>query len=71
MAYATDKIVKDKCGEMIFNECEAIQPAPLGPELLKYIHNVSFVGRQGTEVRLLSLLLLFVFHLIIFIILFI
>lgn len=56
MAYAVDKIIKDKCGNTLFNDCELLQPAPMGPDLLKYIHNVSFTGLQGTEVSIYNLL---------------
>uniref|UniRef100_A0A1B0CRB2 Putative metabotropic glutamate receptor n=1 Tax=Lutzomyia longipalpis TaxID=7200 RepID=A0A1B0CRB2_LUTLO len=49
IAYAIDAIIRDVCGGP--DLCPALQPAPLGGDLLKYIHNVSFVGLQGTRVR--------------------
>lgn len=52
IAHAIHNIIKDKCGETPFHECDDIQPAPLGAELLRYIHNVSFVGRQNTTVSM-------------------
>lgn len=51
MAHAIDKFIKDTCGDLTFDECESIQPAPLGPQLLKYIHEVAFTGLQGTEIK--------------------
>lgn len=50
VAHAIHNIIKDKCGETPFHECDEIQPAPLGIDLLRYIHNVTFVGRQNTTV---------------------
>ncbi|XP_059609665.1 metabotropic glutamate receptor 4 [Phlebotomus argentipes] len=49
MAYAIDSLIRDVCGSPEL--CSELQPAPLGLNLLKYIHNVSFVGLQGTKVR--------------------
>lgn len=54
IAHAIDNMVKEKCKDIPFNDCEEIQPAPMGYELLKHIHNVSFVGRQNTSVSNLS-----------------
>lgn len=50
MAHGIHNIIKDKCGDVPFHDCEEIQPAPLGMELLRSIHNASFVGRQNTTV---------------------
>lgn len=51
IAHALDQMIKDKCGPIPFRDCDAIQPGPSGAELLRYIHNVSFVGPQNTEIR--------------------
>lgn len=51
MAHAINNMINDFCPDKIFNNCEKLQPAPLGVNLLKYIHNVSFVGRQNTRIR--------------------
>lgn len=45
VAHALHNIIKDECGEP-FHLCEALKPAPLGPQLLKYIRNVSFTGKD-------------------------
>lgn len=43
VAHAIHELVVDECGpEFVF--CDKIRPAPLGPQLLKYIRNVSFHG---------------------------
>ncbi|GAB0098135.1 Metabotropic glutamate receptor [Sergentomyia squamirostris] len=49
IAYALDNLIRDVCNDSVL--CPRIQPAPMGLQLLKYIHNVSFVGLQGTRVR--------------------
>uniref|UniRef100_A0A336MJT1 CSON002162 protein n=1 Tax=Culicoides sonorensis TaxID=179676 RepID=A0A336MJT1_CULSO len=51
IAHAIDNMIREKCKDVPFNDCEEIQPAPMGYELLKHIHNVSFVGRQNTSIR--------------------
>ncbi|KAK5639566.1 hypothetical protein RI129_012058 [Pyrocoelia pectoralis] len=50
-AHAIHNIIQDECGSDPFYFCEELKPAPLGPQLLKYLRNVSFIGRQGTEIR--------------------
>lgn len=54
IAHAIDNMIKERCKEVPFHECEEIQPSPMGYELLRHIHNVSFVGRQNTSVSNLS-----------------
>lgn len=54
IAHAIDNMIKEKCKEVPFHDCEEIQPSPMGYELLRHIHNVSFVGRQNTSVSNLS-----------------
>ncbi|XP_071054565.1 metabotropic glutamate receptor 4-like isoform X2 [Onthophagus taurus] len=50
-AHAIHAIIRSVCGMNSFHLCEALRPAPLGPELQKFLRNVSFIGRQGTEVK--------------------
>lgn len=54
IAHAIDNMIKERCKDIPFHECEEIQPSPMGYELLRHIHNVSFVGRQNTSVSDLS-----------------
>lgn len=50
MAHALHKTIKENCGDVEFNQCDALQPAPTGAELLRAIRDVSFVGMQETQV---------------------
>lgn len=50
MAHALHKTIKENCGDIGFNQCDALQPAPTGAELLRAIRDVSFVGMQETQV---------------------
>ncbi|KAL3289431.1 hypothetical protein HHI36_022856 [Cryptolaemus montrouzieri] len=50
-AHAVHDIIIDVCGEQPFYLCDKLKPAPTGTQLLKYLRNVSFIGRQKTEVR--------------------
>lgn len=52
MAHALDELYKDVCGGIPYNDCADMNSASIGPRLLKYILKVSFVGRQGSLVRL-------------------
>lgn len=54
MAHALDELYKDVCGGIPYNDCAEMNSASIGPRLLKYILKVSFVGRQGSLVRLFS-----------------
>lgn len=51
LAHALHNMYAERCGAVPFSECESMRPAPLGTDLLKYIHNVSFYGRQNTQVN--------------------
>lgn len=51
LAHALHNMYAERCGSVPFAECESMHPAPLGTDLLKYIHNVSFYGRQNTQVK--------------------
>lgn len=43
-AHAVHNIIADECGTDPFYFCDKLKPAPLGPQLLKYLRNVSFLG---------------------------
>ncbi|XP_043493655.1 metabotropic glutamate receptor 6-like isoform X1 [Polistes fuscatus] len=54
MAHGVHNVIEEEC----VNEfpgmhyvCEALKPAPDGQQLLQYIRNVTFIGRQGTEIK--------------------
>lgn len=49
-AHAIDDIIKSKCGEHGGDCWKSLLPIA-GAEMLRYIHNVSFKGPQGTEIR--------------------
>ncbi|KAJ8682400.1 hypothetical protein QAD02_018192 [Eretmocerus hayati] len=65
MAHAVHNIINDVCVEHLnianFSSvssfsgrhqlCDSLKPAPPGQQLLQYIRNVTFVGRQGTEIK--------------------
>lgn len=51
MAHALHNIVEHYCGHMPYVLCDIKEHIPGGAELLKYIHNVSFIGQQGTKVN--------------------
>lgn len=51
MAHAVHNIMNDYCPGKSFNDCDALQPAPLGDSLLRYIRNVSFIGPQNTHIQ--------------------
>ncbi|XP_023290502.1 metabotropic glutamate receptor 7 [Orussus abietinus] len=54
MAHAVHNIIEDECVETqdaMHFLCDSLKPAPQGQNLLHYIRNVSFVGRQGTEIK--------------------
>lgn len=44
-AQAVHNIIVDICGEP-FQFCDKLIPTPTGPELLKYLRNVSFPGKS-------------------------
>ncbi|XP_017772969.1 PREDICTED: metabotropic glutamate receptor 7 isoform X2 [Nicrophorus vespilloides] len=49
-AHAIHDIVADRCDEP-FHLCEELRPTPAGSQVLKYIRNVTFTGKQKTEVK--------------------
>ncbi|KAF7989291.1 hypothetical protein HCN44_007965 [Aphidius gifuensis] len=54
MAHAVHNFIDDECvGELgtMHYLCDTLKPAPPGQRLLQYIRNVTFTGRQGTEIR--------------------
>ncbi|XP_043278833.1 metabotropic glutamate receptor 7-like [Venturia canescens] len=54
MAHGVHNLIEDECVKgtnTSHHLCESLSPAPPGPHLLQYIRNVTFVGRQGTEIR--------------------
>lgn len=53
MAHAIHKIMKENCKDLEFSQCDALQPGPAGPDLLRAIRDVNFIGMQGTQVRLI------------------
>ena len=46
-AHAIHDIIADNCGTNPFHLCEDLKPAPMGTHLLKYLRNVSFIGKFG------------------------
>lgn len=42
-AHAIHNLIEEECGQP-FHLCEALRPAPLGPQVLKSIRNVTFTG---------------------------
>lgn len=50
-AYGIHSLVKKECGNNPFYLCDKLKPAPGGMQLLKHLRNVSFIGRQKTEIR--------------------
>ncbi|XP_043471687.1 metabotropic glutamate receptor 7-like isoform X1 [Leptopilina heterotoma] len=54
MAHGIHNLIEDVCVETDESEhylCDSLKPAPRGQQLLQYIRNVTFIGRQGTEIR--------------------
>ncbi|XP_014206489.1 metabotropic glutamate receptor 7-like [Copidosoma floridanum] len=51
MAHGVNNIIEDVCGHHNHYLCDSLRPAPGGQQLLQYIRNVTFVGRQGTEIK--------------------
>lgn len=44
-AHAIHNLIETECGTDPFYLCDDLKPAPVGPLLLKYLRNVSFVGK--------------------------
>lgn len=52
-AHAVDDIIRSKCGDELRGSRDCVSnllPIP-GHDMLRFIHNVSFKGPQGTEIR--------------------
>lgn len=47
MAHAVHRMIADVCGPNARELCAELRPAPSGKELLKYIRNVSFIGKSS------------------------
>ena len=44
-AHAIHNMIVNECGTKPFHFCEALRPAPLGRQLLKFLKNISFIGK--------------------------
>ncbi|KYN01754.1 Metabotropic glutamate receptor 7 [Cyphomyrmex costatus] len=54
MAHGVHNVIEEECVNNLGTShylCESLVPAPDGPRLLQHIHNVSFIGRQNTEIK--------------------
>ncbi|KAK2582491.1 hypothetical protein KPH14_004793 [Odynerus spinipes] len=54
MAHGVHNVIEEECADQSDGSlvlCETLKPAPDGQQLLQYIRNVTFVGRQGTEIK--------------------
>ncbi|XP_016842325.1 metabotropic glutamate receptor 7 isoform X1 [Nasonia vitripennis] len=52
MAHGVHNVIDDVCLDSPAHQlCDSLKPAPQGQQLLQYIRNVTFVGRQGTEIK--------------------
>ncbi|XP_037087472.1 metabotropic glutamate receptor 6-like [Pollicipes pollicipes] len=49
LAHALHNMILAKCGSIRL--CDELRPVPAGQELLQYIRNVSFIGKQKRQVR--------------------
>lgn len=54
MAHALHKIIKEQCEDGEFSKCDVLQSATMGPDLLRAIREISFIGMQGTQVRIVQ-----------------
>lgn len=52
MAHALHKIIKEHCKDVDYTQCDALSSGPAGVDLLRSIRDVSFIGMQGTQVRI-------------------
>lgn len=50
MAHALHKILNEHCKDVEFSQCDVLQAGTIGPDLLRAIRDVSFIGMQGTQV---------------------
>ncbi|XP_058797774.1 metabotropic glutamate receptor 7-like isoform X2 [Phymastichus coffea] len=56
MAHSVHNLINDECvnsgtSSGSHHLCDSLKPAPRGQQLLQYIRNVTFIGRQGTEIK--------------------
>ncbi|XP_029678417.1 metabotropic glutamate receptor 7-like, partial [Formica exsecta] len=54
MAHGVHNVIEEECVNNLGTShylCETLSPAPDGPRLLQHIRNVSFTGRQNTEIK--------------------
>ncbi|KAL7288728.1 hypothetical protein TKK_0017453 [Trichogramma kaykai] len=51
MAHGVHNVIDDFCVGEVHHLCANLEPAPQGQRLLQYIRNLTFVGRQGTEIK--------------------
>ncbi|XP_068983173.1 metabotropic glutamate receptor 2-like isoform X3 [Bombus flavifrons] len=57
MAHGVHNLINEECINNAGTNhylCEDLRPAPDGQQLLQHIRNVSFIGRQGTEIKFKS-----------------
>ncbi|XP_006619708.1 metabotropic glutamate receptor 7-like isoform X1 [Apis dorsata] len=57
MAHGVHNLIDEECvnnGKTAHYLCEDLRSAPDGQQLLQHIRNVSFIGRQGTEIKFKS-----------------
>lgn len=53
-AHAIHKIIEDNCGSNPFELCDVLKPTPLGPFILSYIRNVTFIGKYFFQILNIS-----------------
>ncbi|KAG5319200.1 GRM7 protein, partial [Pseudoatta argentina] len=54
MAHSVHNVIEEECVNNLGTShylCESLIPAPDGPRLLQHIRNISFIGRQDTEIK--------------------
>ncbi|XP_053982400.1 metabotropic glutamate receptor 8-like [Hylaeus volcanicus] len=54
IAHGVHNLIEEECVNNLGTThylCEKLRPAPDGQQLLQHIRNVSFIGRQGTEIK--------------------
>lgn len=54
MAHAVHEMIRDVCGPGARKLCAKLKPAPQGKDLLKYIRNVSFIGKLLLHLKLIK-----------------
>ncbi|XP_076625936.1 metabotropic glutamate receptor 8 [Colletes latitarsis] len=54
IAHGVHNLIEEECVNNLGTShylCDKLRPAPDGQQLLQHIRNVSFIGRQGTEIK--------------------